>query len=108
MTLINPFSVALSKHPFMEAKSNPVYSNGDYRIFKHVDKHYLHTYKNIIIAERSGINKEMIDNLAANTPPLEGSLYHDFERPKQTILEGIAAAKKLDFQIINLNQLELF
>lgn len=107
MTLINPFSVALSKPPFMEAKSNPVYSNGDYRIFKHVDRHYMHTYKNIIIAERSGINKQMIDNLAANIQPID-KIYHDFERPKEAILEGIAAAEKLDFKIINSNQLELF
>lgn len=99
MTLINPFSLSLGKNPFMEAKSNPVYSNGDYRIFKHVDRHYLYTFKNIIISERSGINKEMIDNLAANTPPAD-RLYHDFERPKEAILEGIAAAEKLDFKII--------
>lgn len=49
----------------------------------------------------------MIDNLAANTPPID-KIYHDFERPKEAILEGIAAAEKLDFKIINSNQLELF
>lgn len=107
MTFINPYSVELRKDPFFKVNSPPVYSNGDYRIYKYVDKHYFHTYKNIIICERTGINKEMIDNLAANTPPPD-RLYHDFERPKNAIQLGIAAAEKLDFKILNSNQLELF
>ena len=109
MKLLNPFSVELRKEPFMEIKSNPIYSNGEYHIYKYVDKHYLHAYKNIIIAERSGIDKELLNNLATNTmPAFETTAYFGYNRAKLAIEQGLEASKKLDFKIINSNQLELF
>ena len=99
-TVINPFSVSLGKQPFMKL-DYCVYENGDYRIFKHTLNHYVHTFKNIVISERGAANKQLITNLiAGNIPKDEASLYHDFERPKQAILDGMEAAKKLNF-IIN-------
>jgi hypothetical protein len=99
-TLINPFSVSLKKYPFMDA-CDPVYVNGDYRIYKHTSDHYIHTFKNIVIAQRCGANKTLINNLVSDIKPTkEADLYHDYERPKQAILDGINAAKKLNFQIV--------
>jgi len=45
-TLLNPYSVALKKEPFLTINSSPVYVDGDYKIYKFVEKHYLHTFKN--------------------------------------------------------------
>lgn len=99
-TLLNPFSVSLKKYPFMEVATSPVYTNGDYSIYKQGDEHFIHTYKNIVIAQRVAANKTLIDNLVNdNVPTGEASLYHDYQRPKEAILEGIEAAKNLNFEI---------
>ncbi len=99
--LLNPFSVSLKKYPFMEITSDPIYVNGDYKIYKYTDKHYLHTFKNIIFGERGAANKALINNLVNDIKPTkEADLYHDYERPKGAILEGIEAAKNLNFKII--------
>ena len=99
-TLLNPFSVSLKKPPFMDMRNEPIYTNGDYRIYHYTNQHYVHTFKNIVIAERAGANKELINNLVADIKPTEeGALYHDYKTPKRAILEGINAAKKLNFQI---------
>jgi len=100
--LLNPFSISLEKNPFMEISSTPVYSLGDFRVYKYSKDHYVHTFKNIVIAERVGINKEMISNLHTDTRPPEASearMYFDYERSKETMLEGIEHAKKLNFTI---------
>ena len=84
----------------MEATTGPVYTNGDYHIYKFSKNHFVHTFKNIVFAERGAANRELIDNLIAdNKPTDEASLYHDYERPKQAIQEGIEAAKNLFFVV---------
>lgn len=99
ITLLNPFSVSLKKHPFMEV-NNLIYQNGEYKIYRYAPNHYVHTFKNIVITERGKANKELINNLVTDTKPTgEAALYHDYERPKGAILEGIEAAKNLNFQI---------
>ena len=101
ITLLNPFSVSLGKHPFMETENKPVYTKGDYRIFRYSKAHYLHAFKNIIFAERCAPNTGIIDNLINdNSPTDESTLFHDYERPKGAILEGIQAAEKLNFTVI--------
>lgn len=100
ITLLNPFSVLLKKPPFMDINTAPVYKNGDYRIYKLYDKHFVHTYKNIVICERCAANTELINNLINDTKPSgEADFYFLYERPKQAISEGIEAAKKLNFLI---------
>ena len=47
-TLLNPFSVRLKKEPYMKINTAPVYVDGDYKIYKFVDKHYIYTFKNIV------------------------------------------------------------
>ena len=98
-TLLNPFSVSLKKPPFMQV-DNPIYSNGDFKIYKYREKHYVHTYKNIVICERGAANKELINNLVNDIKPTEeAALFHDYERPKDAILRGTEAAKNLNFKI---------
>ena len=97
--LLNPFSVSLKKYPFMEV-NKLIYKRGDYSIYKYADKHFVHTFKNIVIGERVAANKELINNLLNDIKPIgEGILYHDYNRPKRAILKGIKAAKKLNFKI---------
>lgn len=101
VTLLNPFSVSLKKPPFMEVNTSPIYKNGDYSIYKLWDEHFVHTYKNIVIAQRCGANEVLINNLVSDIKPIgEADLYHDYERPKEAILNGIKAAKNLNFKII--------
>jgi len=98
-TVLNPFSVSLKKYPFM-VLDNLVYENGDYRIYRYASKHYVHTFKNIVITERGKADKELINNLVADIKPTgEAALYHDYERPKEAILDGMEAAKELNFEI---------
>lgn len=97
--LLNPYSVSLKKPPFMEV-NELVYVNGDYRIYKYTYSHFVHTFKNIVICERGAANKPLIDNLVADIKPTtEAAIYHDYERPKEAIANGIEAAKNLNFQI---------
>ena len=97
MTLLNPFSVELQKPNYTTSiNSNPVYQNGDYFIYKYVDKHFFHTYKNIIIAERCGVNMDLIDEMAHNSDSND----FDINRAKEFKSKGIEAAKKLNFEVI--------
>ena len=99
-TLLNPFSVSLDKYPFMEVATEPIYTNGDYRIYKAWNEHFIHTFKNIVIAQRCAANKDLINNLVTdNKPTDEAGLYHQYERPKQAIRDGVKAAKRLNFTI---------
>ena len=80
--------------------NEPVFTNGDYRIYHYNYNHFVHTYKNIVICERCAANKDLLnDRIANNKPTGEADLYHNYERPKQAISEGIEAAKKLNFKI---------
>lgn len=84
----------------MQMNNPPIYEAGEYKIYKFSNNHYVHTFKNIVFAERTGANKQLIENLIKDIKPVgESSLYHDYERPKATISEGIKAAKKLKFKI---------
>ena len=100
-TLLNPYSIRLEKDPFMRVEGNPIHVNGDFRIYKHCAEWYIHTFKNIVIAERTKANKEVLTNVMGTTKPTgEVSVFHDFERPRATMLQGIKEAKKRNFKII--------
>lgn len=97
-TLSNPFSASLKKHPFIDMQKEPLYKNGDFKIYKYFDRHYVHTYKNIVIAERCAPNTDLIHNLIFDKQ-IKGKNYFDFERCKEAISQGIEAAKNLNFII---------
>ena len=101
ITLLNPFSVSLKKYPFMEMNEGQiVYTNGDFKIYRHYQNHFVHTFKNIVICERGAANKELINNLVNDIKPTgEAALFHDYERPKGAIIDGMKAAKNLNFKI---------
>lgn len=100
VTVLNPFSVSLDKYPFMQIEGKPVFVNGDYKVYKYSREHYVHTYKNIVFAERCAPNKDMINNLITDhKPQAEVQAYFDYERAKEAIAEGMEAAKKLNFII---------
>lgn len=50
--------------PMTEVHGKCLYRNGDYSIYKHCDRAYYHLYKNVIITELCGPNRELIDCLA--------------------------------------------
>ena len=72
----------------------PVYVDGDYVIYKKRDKHYLHCYKNIIFAERCGANEQMMVDIKNDTFSGNGNQYHNFDRPKEYLKNGIEWSKK--------------
>ena len=84
----------------MNVDAKPVYTDGDFRIYRYYDRHFIHTYKNIVVGERGAQFPQLLTNLKTNTPPTgEASLYHDFQRPMEAMKNGIEAAKKLNFII---------
>ena len=98
--LLNPYSIRLEKHPLMNVDGKPVHVHGDFRVYKYCKKWFIHTFKNIVIAERCAVNKELLTNLTGETKPTgEASIYHDYERPMAAMREGIEAANKLHFSI---------
>ena len=102
LKLFNPFSLELKKDPienlhYLSIENNDaVYIDGDYRVFKKADKWYLHCYKHVIFAERCGINKQMIDDIKNDkfSGNGDGEKYHQFDRPKQAIADGLEWSKK--------------
>lgn len=100
VTVLNPFSHSLQKNPLMEIASEPIFTNGEYKVYRHYDKHFVHTFKNIVIAERCAINKALLSGLKDNIKPIgEASIYHDWERPKWAINEGLKIAKQINFTV---------
>lgn len=98
--LLNPFSISLKKPPYMEVNTLPCYQIGEFRVYKYFKDYYIHTFKNIVISERGGINKELLNNLHSDTMPEgESNSYFNYTRAKEAMLQGIEEAKKLNFTI---------
>lgn len=100
ITLLNPFSHSLGKNPLMEINDNPFFTDGDYKIYRLYNDYFVHTFKNIVIAERCGANKNLLANLKNNIKPTgNASIYHDFERPLWAKNTGLKISKQLNFSI---------
>ena len=100
IVLLNPFSHSLGKNPLFEVNSKPVFIDGDYRIYKYFDKHFVHTFKNVVICERCAMNKDVLTALKNNIKPIgEASIYHDFERPLWAKNEGLKIAQQINFTV---------
>lgn len=99
-TLFNPFNFLLKKQATQKINSKPVYINGEFSVYKYVKNHFIYTFKNVVIAERGGLDKKMIDDLKNDTYTGElNKKYSNFVRPKEAIKTGIDAAKELGFTI---------
>lgn len=98
--LLNPYSVRLEKDPFIRVENKPVHTNGDFRIYKYTEKYFIHTFKNIVIAERCAVNKDLLTNVSGSTTEAnETKMYMDYVRPLEAMQQGVEAAKKLNFVI---------
>lgn len=53
-------------NPIVEVKGKCLYKNGEYSIYKHFNRAYYLLWKNVIIGEYVGVNKELADILANN------------------------------------------
>jgi len=67
MKFINPWS---KNKEYFEMNTKPIHENGDFKIFKQLDRCYLYAYKDTAISQLAGINKEHIDHLAEKKRPL--------------------------------------
>lgn len=101
MKALNPFSVSLEKqNPFYEIEGRPIYKNGDFSVYKYGNVHnwFVYLWKNIIITERTGASKELVDRFANNDEPTDYSKFL-FRRSLEAIKNGKKYAKKLGFKI---------
>lgn len=99
--ILCPFSYAIKKSPIIALYNiNKAYVNREYSIIR-LPSSYIYLYKNIVIAERVGMNKELIDNLVIdNKYNYKGSdLYFCHKRPLQAIKDGLEIAKQLNFEV---------
>ena len=99
--LFNPFSHSLNidnrnyHYNPIETKFNTdaVYSDGDFAIYEKREKHYLHCYKHVIFAELCGINEQLITDIKNDLFCGDGNQYHNFDRPKQALADGLLWSK---------------
>lgn len=98
--LLNPYSYNLKKNPLFEIDREPICKYGLYSIYKLYPDHFVYTYKNIVIMERTGENEKMLWDLTTDTiPENTARAYHDFDRPKEAIKNGLEIAKKIGFKV---------
>lgn len=101
MRALNPFAVELKReNPFYEIDGKPIYKNGDFSVYKYGNVHnwFVYLWKNIIIAERTGASKELVDRFANNDEPTDYTK-HNFRRSLEALKTGKRYAKKLGFKI---------
>lgn len=98
MKVLNPFGVELKReNPFYEVEGKPLYKNGNFSVYKY-GTWYIYLYKNIIIAERTGLSNDLVDRFANNDEPTDYSKYN-FRRSMDAIKSGKRYARKLSFKV---------
>jgi len=80
MTITNPWK----ENEYFEVE-NPIYQNGDFRIFKQFDKCYLHTFKNMAFNQLMKPNKELIQHHIDQIRPKEKPLSFIYDAGKKHI-----------------------
>lgn len=98
MKALNPYSVELEKNPFYEISGEPLYKNGNYSVYKYGKDWFVYLYKNIIITERTGFSKELVDRFVNNDEPKDYSVYN-FRRALDALKKGKKFARELGFKI---------
>ena len=75
MEILNPWrSTSIKRFWFTEV--NPIYSNGDYNIYRQSQNCYLYTYKNMAFNQLAGLNKQHLNNVANRTGNETDFLYN--------------------------------
>lgn len=84
--ILNPWNSKIGKLQFFTV-NEPVYQNGDYRIFHQFANCYLYTYKNIAINQLAGLNKDHLNSLATKQRPENDFLYNRALENKRKALQ---------------------
>ena len=87
------------KSPIVEVSGKCLYKNGDFSIYKHCEKAYYFLWKNVIVSEFTGINKELADLLAKGQKPDRMPQRYHYESALQDIEEAPGWAKEYNFKI---------
>ena len=90
--------------PIVEISGRCLYHNGEYSIYKHCDRAFYFLWRNVIVSEFTGINKEMADSLATNQKPAAPWPGYLFDNIRHSIAEAPELAKEYNFTITPANQ----
>lgn len=72
--ILNPWNNPKNEKRYFY-ESTPVYSNGDYHIYRQNSNCYLYAYKNMAFNQLAGLNKDHLNNVAERKRPENGFLY---------------------------------
>lgn len=87
-------------NPIEEITGKCLYKNGDYSIYTHIKgKAYYFLWKNVIVGEFTGINKELADMLVSGEKPTEFPQKYNYEKALDEINEAPMWANKYGFKI---------
>jgi len=70
-------------------ESDPIYVNGDYKIYRQHPECYLYVYKNIAINQLVGLNKAHLNRLAEGHRPTNNIDLFLFDRANENKQRGI-------------------
>ena len=87
--------------PVREISGKPFYRKGDYSIVKICEKDYAVLWKNVIIGEFTGANKELVDLLYSNTHPDTKDVMqsYNYRKALSDIAEAPKWAERYNFKI---------
>lgn len=85
----------------VEVEGRCLYRNGEFSIYKHLKDAYYLLWRNVIIGEYTGVNKELTDALAMGVQPEEGAKKYNYLRGMEDIKEAPMWAEKYGFEIEN-------
>ena len=92
INILNTWTSDNTKVNYFE-ETNPIYTKGNYRIFKQTNKCYLHTFKNVAISQLGAANKEHINNLLEDTRPTDKGKFTAktlvFDSAKKALKKGL-------------------
>lgn len=87
MEILNPWNSTKLKKAYYN-EGSPIYSNGEYKIYRQSQSVYLYAFKNMAFNQLAGLNKEHLDNVASRTVPENDFLYN-------RALENLAKCEEL-------------
>lgn len=87
------------KPPIVEISGKCLYKNGDFSIYKHCERAYYFLWKNVIVSEFTGINKELADLLANEKMPTTSPQIYHYKSALEDIEEAPGWAKEYNFKI---------
>lgn len=86
--------------PITEITGRCMYRNGEYNIYEHIKgKAYYFLWKNVIVGEYTGVNKELAELLIAGTPPADYPQKYNYKSVLSEIKEAPMWAERYHFEI---------